>query len=398
MTHFKTFVERRTTMKRWTVVLPAILAATALVLGGCGGGGSSGNDPITQQPPPPPPPAPTATDRDGDGIPNGDDAFPDDPARFGNYAPVLLQRVGGTFGAAVAINDSNLVVGLSDDGTGSVKAVKWTVNGALAGPPVVLEPLPQNGYSAAYGVGADGTVVGESEEALDFVAVVWPGAQTVPAKLGLGSLRAPSAAYGIAGSRIVGEATHGPTDAPVQVAVVWNAADAAPTALSGIGGDSSSAYFASGGLVVGEATSSSGAGRGVVWTLNAAGAETGAPIELAPLAGHVSSIALAVNTTGEVVGESQSASGEVHAVVWTLDGSVASAPLDLGVGSASAVNELDRVAGFRGAPNQPSLWDLRNSGLPESIGAFGFGHVYGMNAGAVLVGLADDQGFVAIPQ
>jgi probable HAF family extracellular repeat protein len=254
----------------------------------------------------------------------------------------------------------------------------------------------QNNYSAAYGIGADGTIVGESEKALDFVPVVWPAGTTAAVELGLGTLVAPAAAYGIDGARIVGEATN----AGKPVAVVWAGASAAPVALPGLGGDSSSAYASRGDKVVGELTTGDGAARGAVWTLDAAG-NAGAPAVLPPLTGHVSSIALGVNTAGDIVGESTSAAGEVHAVVWQVDGAGVSGPAtDLGVGSASAVNDLDLIAGYRGGTNQPTLWTLLNLAVPDPLfsGSYAFTQVYGINAGAALVGVANDQGFVALPQ
>ena len=368
-------------MKRWMTVLASLFLAGPLA-SGCGS-----KDPAA-------PPLPPSADRDGDGIPNGEDAFPDDPARFGRYAPVTLARLGGTFGAAVAINDANVAVGLSDDGTGSLKAVRWAVDGA----PVALEPLPGGSHSAAYGIGEDGTVVGESEKATGTtVAVTWPAGTTAAAELGLGAFAAPAAAYGISGTRVVGEATN----AGQPVAVVWTLAVDAPVPLTGLGGASSSAYFIRGDTVVGESTNAAGEGRAVLWKLDATGTPSGAPLELAPLDGHVASVALGVNTSGDVVGESEPASGEAHAVVWAAGASgVPGPPLDLGTGSASAVNDLERVAGHGGAPDQPSLWDLRNTSIADAIlaGSSPGGQVYGMNGASVMVGTADGQGFAALPQ
>jgi probable HAF family extracellular repeat protein len=370
-------------MKRPTTSLPALLAAMALGLTACGSGGGGRSNP----------------DRDGDGIPNIDDAFPDDPNRFASFATVLLARLAnGMFGAAVAVNGDNQVVGVSDDGTGAIKAVKWTVSGTTASDPAQLNPIAGNDYSAAYGLSDDGVAVGESQK-LDglvenIVAVVWPAGASDPTELSLDGFAPPAAAYGIRGGRIVGEVT----SAGQTVAVTWNSTAATPVLLGTLGGDTSSAYFiGNGGRIVGESVTAAGASRGALWVLDAGGNPT-APVALEPLPGHVASIALSVNDAGQIVGESESASGEVHAVTWTAD--APASPVDLGAGSAGGINESDRIAGYLGTPTQPRVWDSRNTSVADAVltGTFDFAQAYGLNDLNVIVGLADDRGFVAIPQ
>lgn len=337
-------------------------------------------------------------DRDGDGIPNAQDAHPDDPGRFTSYATVLLDGLeGGLFGAAVGINGRSEVVGLSEDGQGAMKGVKWTVTGATAAGPAELAPIAGNGYSAAYAIGDDGLAVGESAKGADFVAVAWPAGAPGPTELSLAGFGAPAAAYGIDGSRIVGEAV----GAGNTVAVLWTGTGANPVALGTLGGASSSAYAISGnGLVVGESIDAGGATRGALWKVAPSGVP-GAPVALAPLPGHVASVALAVNAAGEIAGESETAAGETHGVLWRLDASGApGAPLDLGIASASAVNASSRIAGSRSTPGIAAAWDTRNTFIADSIltGAFTVSQAYGLNDSNSVVGMADHRGFVAVPQ
>jgi uncharacterized membrane protein len=389
---------RSTTLTRLAALVPGLLVMT-LLLSGCrsgggapadpgggpidpGGGGGGGGGGGT-----------VSSDRDGDGVPNELDGFPDDPARFGNYGSALLGNLsGGTFGAAVAVNGANEIVGMSDDGT-SVKAVRWTVSGGSA--PTLLAPLETGGYGAAYGIDDGGIAVGESQKGSAFVPVVWTSGDAAPTELSLAGMAAPASAYAVEGGRVVGEATV----AGATVAVLWTSPSAAPISLGTLGGATSAAYALSDSVIVGEALDAEGAARGALWTLIAG--VPGPPQALEPLPGHVASVALSVSgEAGEIVGESESEAGEIHAVLWKLNASgVAGAPLDLGIGSADAVNGAHRIAGYRGATDVPSLWDTRNLALvdPFLAGTFDLGHAYGLNDSGVVVGSTSGRPFVATP-
>jgi hypothetical protein len=337
-------------------------------------------------------------DRDGDGVPNGEDAFPDDPQRFSRYTTLLLDGLaGGTFGAAAGINAANEVVGLSQDQAGTLTAVKWTVTGSSASAASPLASLVTGGYGAAYAINEEGVAVGESQRGSSIVAVTWPTGTTAPTELSRAGFEAPSAAYGIAGTRVVGEASREGN----AVAVLWASASEVPVALGTLGGPTSAAYAINGaGLVVGESVDASGEARGALWKLDAAGVPS-APVALAPLDGHVASVALGVNAAGEIAGESESAAGEVHAVLWKLDAAGApGAPIDLGVGSATGINASSRVAGYRAEPSQASAWDGRNTSMAESIvtGSFTSTQAYDLNDSHTVVGRAEARGFVAVPQ
>jgi uncharacterized membrane protein len=337
-------------------------------------------------------------DRDGDGVPNEQDSFPDDPAHFAGYETVLLDRLdGGRFGTAVAVNGSDEVVGLSEDAGGDLKAVMWAAAGGVASAPLQLDPLGAGSYSAAYGVEDDGVVVGESAKGSDVVAVAWPVGSVTPVELSLAGFEPPAAAYGISGSRIVGEAFA----AGEAVAVLWSGLGADPVEL-GMGGLASSAAYAisEAGFVVGEGVvAATGETRGVLWVLDASGVP-GPPVLLPPLSGHVAGIALGVSAAGEIAGESESASGEIHGVLWRLAGGVPDPPIDLGIATASAVNGSSRVVGSTASPARASAWDVRNTSLVDPIlpDTFTVSQAYGLNESNVAVGRADDRGFVAIPR
>jgi hypothetical protein len=334
------------------------------------------------------------TDPDGDGVPNREDGFPQDPNRFEAWATVLLPGLGGSFAAATAVNAGNVIVGLSEDGAGGLSGAIWSVSGTTASAGVALEPLAGNVYSAAYAIDASGAAVGESEQGAAYVPVLWAPGATTPTALSLGGFGSPSAAYGISGGRVVGEATSG----TATVAVLWADAGATPIALASLGGDRSAAYAVAGPYVVGESTLAGpgAASVGAVWTLDGSGSP-GAPVALAPLAGHVSSIALGVDAAGRIVGESESATGEVHAVRWAV--TAPQAPVDLGIGSAQGVNAGGRVAGHGGVPVGPLVWDVRNPALVEGVleDPFLFGQAYGLNGADVVVGSLDGGAFAAVP-
>jgi hypothetical protein len=334
-------------------------------------------------------------DPDGDGVPKPDDAFPNDPTRFAAYENVPLLALGGAFSAATAVNGSNLVVGLSEDGLGSLVGATWVVTGTSSPAGTQLSPIAGFAYSAAYGVDASGAAVGESEKGANvYVPVVWTPGVSAPAELPLGAFSSPSAAYGISGGRIVGEATSG----TATTAVLWASSSASPVELVGLGGDRTAAYAVSGSFVVGESVAAApgSEGRGVFWTLDGSG-NPGAAIALAPLAGHASSIALDVDATGRIVGESTSAAGVVHAVYWAA--SAPNAPVDLGSGSAQGVSATGRVAGHGGLPMGPLLWDVRNPALLEGVldEPFLFAQAYGINGANVIVGVHDGRAFAAVP-
>jgi uncharacterized membrane protein len=383
------------------LVLIGLVTALAFALPGCSGGGGGSDGGVAN-------PAGNS-DSDGDGIPNSDDTLPNDDTRFAAFTRILLDTLDGVFSTGVDINDNNQVVGLADDGA-SIKGVRWAVDAdaGTAGAPAVLAPIGENDYSAAYGNNDTGVAVGESEkDGSDFVAVLWGAGETTPAELSLsGGFGPTSAAYAINNEgQIVGEAL---TDSGL-VAVLWNAGGADPVSLGTLGGAFSAAYHISdNGLIVGEAELENGNTSAVVWMVDATGAITHGPIALGTAGDDfVSSIAFGVDNFGRVSGESETADGEIHATLWTLDPATLapSEIADLGVAgsdsSAYAVNESGRIAGWDGRDgvSLASVWDTRNTSLVDLILEEGsFSQAYGLNEQNLTVGVSAGQAFVAVPQ
>lgn len=362
--------------KFWKYGLAVLVMAVALA--GCGGGGG------------------------GDAAPAGPTPVPL------TFATVPLAGIGGTFGAAVAVNSGAAAVkavGQADNAALQTMGVRWDVNpvAKTAAAPVQLPPLGAGTFSAAYAVNNAGVSVGEADDGVSIVAASWsvdavPVVTALPTAAGI---VAPSAAYGInTAGQIVGEATLG----GALHAVLWNDSAAAPVDLGLlVGGTFSAAYFISdAGIVVGEADDATGNSMAVAWRVSPIGGITAGPVVIAPLTGHVSSIALAVDAAGRVVGESEDATGVIHAAMWTINTTtLAPAPgTDLGAGgSASMINSVSRIAGQLGTPALAKVWQV---GFPASpgnvlIGA-GPSQAFGINNTNVVVGADGANAFVAFPQ
>ncbi|BCR05894.1 hypothetical protein DESUT3_29630 [Desulfuromonas versatilis] len=382
-------------MKNFKTILVGLLAAAALSFAGCGGGGGGGGGGVNN-------------DIDGDGIPNASDAAPNDASVFAAFSGFLLDFLApaSTFSVATDITNGDMAVGFSDDALANIKAVRWTFDEVAQTSLVTqLDPIPTNVYSAAYGANDGGMVVGESADGADFSAVIWDTGATTATTLQKGTLTT-TAAYGANGlGQIVGEGA----DAGNLVAVLWNDQAAAPVLLGNLpGGTTSSAYsITDGGVVVGEADNGSEI-HAVLWLVDNTGAVTGGPIDLGKLAaGDIASIAYSANDLGEVVGESEAANGEIHAVQWTVDlvAGTVTATADLGQAgsdsSAYANNGINRIAGADGRSGTAlaSVWDNRNTALPNAVlSGGGISQAFGLNEANLTVGVSGNQAFVAVPQ
>jgi hypothetical protein len=383
-------------MKRIRLIL-AIFAATAMVA--CGGGGGGSNP-----------------DLDGDGIPNVSDAFPNDATRFADYSRKNLVVPSGVVSFALAVNDAvnPLIVGTADEGTGILRAVHWTVNGTTGDPAsaISLDAVSGSSYSAAFAVNDSGVIAGESEKGAAFVPVIWTAGAATPAELSLtmttGTTEAPimtvytaGSAYGISDAgQIVGEIKR--PDGSL-MAVLWNTATDEPVELPSLGGASASAYaISNGGWVVGESITGGGMVRATLWEVNAG--VPGPAIALEVLPGHLKSLALGVDELGRIVGESEDSNGDATAVLWRpkAQGVGYDAPVSLGANSsAQAINEDNRIAGYTGATSEAAVWDTRlknPTNFDKILDGTGFSQAYGMNESSIVVGIAGNQGFVALPQ
>ena len=392
----------------WKAGLAVVFSLT-LALAGCGGGG--GGDTAAANP-----------DTDGDGIPNAVDAFPNDATKFVNNVTVLLAGLsagGGGFTTATAVNTGGAVVGFSEVTAAptGVKAVRWTVSAVdgSAGPAVTLNPISVGGtYSAAYGVNTAGITVGESESGAGgtIVAAFWPASAVSGATataLPAGTFPGPSSAYGInslATPQIVGEATNA---GGVLRAVLWNGTTGAPVDLGSLAGatGASSAYAINdNGIVVGESETATGVTHAVAWLVSG-GTKSLGPVDLGVITvADTRSIAFGVDSNGLVVGESEAQDGTVHAGLWTLNPAtlVPSVKKDLGAnGTAYAINDSSRIAGRLGTTDLATVWDTRNTALPNgAVAETTLSQGLGMNNGNLVVGLSATatgaRAFVAIPR
>ena len=384
-------------MKMFRQLMFGLVVVTGLALAGCGGGGGGGA---------------TSNDLDGDGIPNGQDAFPNDSTRFVSLSVTpLAVPTGSLFSSAVDINSTRQVVGFSDSGTGQqeVRAQLWNVAAdGSASVPVELNPIAGNTYSAAYGINESRVVVGESSKGADTVAVFWAAGTATPTELQLLSNSGPSAAYRIStAGRIVGEARNAGGNI---VPVMWTSTAAVPAQLPLLsGGTKGAAYFisADGTKIVGESENSSAKMRAVVWEVNADGTVDN-PDDLGILSGHDASTAFGINSAGQIVGESESVTGETHAVIWTpgilfgyniKDLSAAGAKA-----SAAAISDAGLIVGWIDTTGSlASLWHALNAEnttpplsnpLSSSSSA---SQALAVNNGGYVVGVSLDRAFVAAP-
>jgi probable HAF family extracellular repeat protein len=388
-------------MKRYWFLLVSLFAVISLTLAGCGGGGGGGGG---------------NPDRDGDGIPNVDDAFPDDPARFASFNTVNLPGLQGVnFSSAMAINDPGLIVGTSNDITGDVHAVFWTDSTAVSPIRFEFPAHPGAEFGAAYGVNNAGDTVGETNNAAGGRdAIFWLGTGGTP-QAASPAVMPPiagaqfTAAYAINNSkRAVGESQSG----SITMAVAWlvsAAGEVGQPTLLGVpeGATASSAYFIDdNNRIVGEYTTASGMVHGILWSMNPDG--TFAMLDLPPIGGEATSesVAYGINDAGQIVGESTTAAGVVSAVTWTSVAPVVAAPLGTPAqANALAINDSGRLAGWTMAAGAnanagATVWDLRNLALADVFldPAAAFSQGFGINNSGSIVGMSNNLAFAAVAQ
>lgn len=383
-------------MKNLKRFLTICLVVLALSLWGCGGGGggnsSNSNDGGG---------GPVNVDSDNDGIPDTDDALPNDPDRFASFHVTPLDRLeGGSSSAAVSINEGGESVGYSDNADGVTRGVRWAAGDSV---PTALAPLPGNPghHSAAFFVNDLGEAVGESESDLATVAVYWRAGQVAAEALpGFASLvDADSAALAINNAgQIVGE---GIIDESGNTgALYWSDRGTAPIQLPGLGGHFSSAGFiGESGLIVGEAELPNGRVHAVLWTDAGNGTDFRA-FELPPLAGHVASKAFSLDGNGRIAGESEAEDGTRHGVLWRIaDQAVETVDLGIFV-SAKAINDFNRVAGNSvpaSGNDQALVLDTRNPNHPQALD-IAFSQALDINNSDHVVGFSGGKAFLAVPE
>lgn len=377
-------------MKRFRVRMSIMAAVmtTVFAIAGCGGGGGGGS---------------------AEG--------PNDPnlVIFDSTAKTLDPLTGGVMSAAVAINSGGSIVGISGNAGQQVRGVRWSINpadGSVTGA-TQLDPLSGFGYSAAYGLNDSGFIVGESEHANNtVVAVYWSSGSIAAVKLSELATGKNSAAYAVSASgRIVGEAVN---NLDLNVPVYWPGSSMNPVALpTRNSGGTGSAYGIvdnndGSSVIVGESDD-----HAVRWKISANGTVNGVE-DLGMLPDHTRSIAMSVNRSGVIVGESEDAAGVVHAVIFkdkTLLGVIIPGfdVIDLGAAglksSAAAINDDNRIAGWiddSGSSSLTALW-LAIASPVNTVntllsGSGGNGQAFGINSKSYIVGVKSDKGFVAVPK
>jgi len=388
-------------MKKYWLLLASLAVVLTLALAGCGGGGGGGGG---------------NSDSDGDGIPNNQDAFPNDAAKFASFTTTPLPGLQGvTFSSAAAINDAGMIVGTSNDIQGDIHGVFWTASTATSPTRLEFPAHPGAEFGAAHGISNNGDVVGETNNATGGRdAIFWLGAAGTP------SAASPLVLTPVAGAqfnaaydvnnakRIVGEAELATGNKAVTWTVDATGAISSQPMILGepVGATASSAYaIGEDNRIVGEHTLASGAVNGILWTLSADGATVASMIALPPLTGDTESVAYGINADGRIVGESTSAAGVTRGATWTVAGTVATAEAlgTTGEGNALAINDSGRLAGWTaptvGGVAIASVWDdLKLSLFDSVLAATTFSQGFGINATGSIVGMAGNTAFVGVPQ
>jgi probable HAF family extracellular repeat protein len=230
--------------------------------------------------------------------------------------PAVLQTLGGSQlgpSAAFSINDTNMVVGQSDDAAGNLKAVLWVVdaNGQATLGPIDLGTLGGTS-SAAYFISNDGTIVGEAMDAS-------------------GKKRATLWKADLTGTLIAG---------PVDLGTLVG--DTAAVALG---------VNASGVVVGSSGGNAANVTRAVSWTVNNSGVVVGGPTILGSvsLPAGQDSVASAINDSGRITGVSDGVGvqGIASSVVWDtgLVQNIHDTVFDSTVNETKSVNASGQLAG-----------------------------------------------------
>jgi hypothetical protein len=398
-------------MRRLLFVLIACLGLVP-ALSGCGGGGG-GDDPL-----------PGISDRDGDGVPDSEDAFPDDRNRFAAFGtPVELQPfAGGNFSLAVSVNNNDEVVGQADGATGRKAALWAPAAGNAYSAPEVLAALPEappDALTAAYAINDQRQAAGEAEGATpnQFTAVVWNPGAAAPVALPGAAAGLSSAAYSINNNGFVAGEVEKETG--LSVGALWTVTTGGqvngPTELPGLSGNVGAAYFVdNNGRLVGEATDATGRSHAMLWTVREGGAVTAEDLSKRSLEGTISTVAFGINAEGNVVGETEFADGTVRATLWKVDsGGSVTEVLDMGRAGVDstllAINKDNKMVGWKRTGTavtsvaEASAWDIRfrDRTQADPVLSAGFSQGMDLNDSGRVVGLLQgtlgDRGFVVTP-
>jgi probable HAF family extracellular repeat protein len=278
-----------------------------------------------------------------------------------DYKVTKLPTLGGKLTRAFGVNNQGQVVGQSDIPNSAWHAFVWNRTGGIQDLGTLGGP-----FSVAYAINDSGQVVGGADDiAGNSHAFLWSqsgGTQD------LGTLGVYSTASGINNKgEVVGWSQVGPTN--YVHAFYWTQPEGMRD-LGTLGSELGS--FASGindnAQVVGACYIGDGSSlHAFLWT------QAGGMQDLGTLGG-TSSVAGAINNSGEIVGSSLTPSGIRHAFLWTE----AAGMHDLGTppgfteSSAVGINSGGQIVGFAWAPNvrgSPFIW-TKTEGM-KALGPFG---------------------------
>jgi probable HAF family extracellular repeat protein len=256
---------------------------------------------------------------------------------------------GGNISGAIGVNDSGEVVGYSNNSSDpemiyNFIAFKWTSAGGM----VSLGTLHGGNSSCAFEINSSGVIAGDSYVSSTVVdAVSWTNSRIK----NLGSL--PNSIYSSSfdindSGEIVGESVFEFSPTFTSHAFQWTSADGMLDLGTLSGGNSSIANaINSSGLIVGQSNSES------VETWHAVQWSTRGKIEdLGVLPGGNYSIAFGINDSGEIVGYGNLANNAAHAMMWTSAGGMQDLndliPANSGwvLINANAVNASGLITGY----------------------------------------------------
>lgn len=258
-----------------------------------------------------------------------------------NAQGYTVQELGvlpGGSGVPRALNSSGVIVGRTGGPHGGgTDAFMWTPGKGSK----KLGRLRSGDFSGAFAINDAGSVAGWANSANSVQAFVWSNSRGME-NLGEILQARSSRAYAINnGGQVAGSYVNAKGETR---AFVWNR-QSGVTSLSPLDGDVFAAALAidQTGNAVGESSGAPGK-RAVMWD------RSGKAKELAPVAGFTESNALAINGNGTIVG--YVARGEsVHAVAWRGDAAIDLGTLPGGTYSqAFGVNNRETVVGAAGSP------------------------------------------------
>jgi probable HAF family extracellular repeat protein len=222
----------------------------------------------------------------------------------GGGAPRNLGSLPGLNSFVYAINDAGDVVGESGlPSGGAYRATLWPAGG----PPQELASLGEQ--STAWAINSAGTIVGVSySNGGGSVATLWQGGGGPPRHLGFPAGATWCSARGINdGGDVVGSC-QGPVGVPAG-AILWPADGSPPRYLETSGGDAIAINNA--GDIVGSIRVGA-EDHAAYWPADGSGMQ-----DLGTLPGHSRAVAKGINSSGRIVGFSESFSGmDIRAVVW----------------------------------------------------------------------------------